>query len=59
MDDLVDAEQYDEFVAKYWHIFDSDNSGTLNFDECTYTLAGVADTSARLLIKVRKLHNHF
>ena len=55
--ELVDGawtEEYDEFIAKYWDIFDSDNTGSLNFDECMYTLAGVAYTYARLLIKVRK-----
>ena len=36
VDDLVVAQQYDEFTAKYWHIFDFDNSGTLNFDECMF-----------------------
>ena len=45
---------YDEFIAKYWDLFDSDNSGSLNFDECMYTLAGVAYAYARRLIKVRK-----
>ena len=55
VDDLVDAEQYDEFAAKYWHIFDFDKSGSLNFDECMYTLVGVAHAYARLFFKVRKL----
>ena len=55
IDDLVVAEQYDEFVAKYWHIFDSDNSGTLNFDEYVYSLTVLADAFGRLFIKVRKL----
>ena len=54
VNDLVDVGQYDEFAAKYWHIFDFDKSGTLNFDECMYTFAGVARAYARLFIKVRK-----
>jgi len=53
--ELVDAEQYDEFAAKYWHIFDSDSSGTLNFDEWMYSFAVIVDAFARLFIKVRKL----
>ena len=54
----MNAEQYDEFVAKYWHMFDSDNSGTLNFDEWMYFLTAVtADIFARLCIKVRKLNS--
>ena len=55
VDDLMDAEQYDEFVAKYWLIFDSDYSGTLNFDEFLYFCAVISDAYARLFIKVRKL----
>ena len=39
----MDEEQYDEFVPKYWQIFDSDNSGTLNFDEYMYFCAGFLD----------------
>ena len=55
VDGLMNAEQYDEFAAKYWHIIDSDNSGTLNFDEWMYSFAVFLDALARLFIKVRKL----
>jgi len=43
----------DEFSAKYWHIFDKDYSGTLNFEEYKYTIAAFADGVARLYIKAR------
>ena len=49
----------DEFSAKYWHIFDSDNSGTLNFEELMYANAAMADGFARLFTKVRKLFSLF
>ena len=45
----------DEFLAKYWPIFDTDNSGTLNFEENMYFHTAVFDGAARLIIKVRKL----
>ena len=45
----------DEFSAKYWPIFDSYNSGTLNFEENMYLTAALYDGLARLMIKVRKL----
>ena len=50
----LDSGHYDEFLAKYWHIFDSDNSGTLNFEELMYANAAMADGFARLFIEVRK-----
>ena len=46
---------YDEFSAKYWPIFDTDNSGTLNFEENMYLISAIYDGFARLVIKVRKL----
>ena len=46
---------FDEFLAKYWPIFDTDNSGTLNFEESMYYTAAILDGVARLIIKVRKL----
>ena len=46
---------YDEFSAKYWPIFDTDNSGTLNFEENMHFYTAVLDGAARLVIKVRKL----
>ena len=46
---------YDEFLAKYWSIFDTDDSGTLNFEEYMYLTASLYDGLARLMIKVRKL----
>ena len=46
---------YDEFSAKYWSIFDTDNSGTLNFEENMYLISAIYDGFARLVIKVRKL----
>ena len=52
---VMNAEQYDEFEAKYWQMFDSDNSGTLNFDEWMYFFVVFCDSYARLFIKVRKL----
>ena len=50
----LDSSHYDEFLANYWHIFDTDNSGTLNFEEFMYVFAAMADGFARLLPKVRK-----
>ena len=47
-------EHIDEFLAKYWPIFDTDNSGTLNFEESMYYTAAILDGVARLIIKVRK-----
>merc|ERR1712137_1120457 len=29
-----------KFAQKYWHLVDQDNSGSLNFDEYKYTMAG-------------------
>ena len=46
---------FDEFSAKYWPIFDTDNSGTINFEEHMYFYSAVLDGGARLMIKVRKL----
>merc|ERR1719259_462912 len=40
-----------KFFDKYWHIFDTDNSGTLNFEESIYTITGITDVFARLIIK--------
>ena len=51
----IDHRYSDEFKDKYWHIFDTDNSGKLNFEENMYTIAGIADGFARLIIKVSKL----
>ena len=45
----------DEFSAKYWPIFDTDNSGTFNFEENMYFYTAFLDGAARLMIKVRKL----
>ena len=45
----------DEFFAEYWPIFDTDNSGTWNFEENMYYIAATCDGLARLMIKVRKL----
>ena len=45
---------YDEFSAKYWPIFDTDNSETLNFEENMYFFAAICDGAASLMIKVRK-----
>ena len=45
----------DEFSAKYWLIFDTDNSGTLNFEESMFFIAAINDGFAGLVIKVRKL----
>ena len=45
----------DEFLAKYWHVFDTDNSGTLNFEEYMYVSAAVTGGVARFYIKVRNL----
>ena len=45
---------YDEFSAKYWSVFDADNSGTLNFEETMYYTVAITDGGARLMIKVRK-----
>ena len=36
---------YDEFSAKYWPIFDTDNSETLNFEETMYFIAAIYDGS--------------
>ena len=52
--ELLLRKYNDEFLAKYWHIFDKDNSGTLNFEEYKYTIAAFADGVARLFIQVRK-----
>ena len=41
-----------KFVQKYWHLVDVDNSGSLNFDEYKYTMAGFAAIDAGLIIKV-------
>ena len=49
------VEHFDEFLAKYWPIFDADNSGTLNFEENMYFTAAIFDGAARQMIKVRKL----
>ena len=46
---------FDEFSAKYWPIFDTDNSGTFNFEENMHFYTAVLDGAARLVIKVRKL----
>ena len=46
---------FDEFSAKYLPIFDTDNSGTLNFEESMYYFGAIADGAARLWIKVRQL----
>ena len=48
---------FDEFFAEYWPIFDTDNSGTLNFEETMYCYAAITDGEARLVLKVRKLSN--
>ena len=42
-----------KFVQKYWHLVDVDNSGSLNFDEYKYTMAGFAAVDAGLIIKVK------
>ena len=47
-------EHIDEFLAKFWPIFDTDNSGTLNFEETMYYTVAIVDGAARLMIKVRK-----
>ena len=44
-----------KFGQKYWHLVDQDNSGSLNYDEYKYTMAGFAAVDAGLIIKVRKL----
>ena len=44
----------DDFLAKYLHIFDTDNSGTFNFEENMYFVAAMADGFSRLCIKVRR-----
>ena len=41
-----------KFVQKYWHLVDVDNSGSLNFDEYKYTMAGFAAIDAGLITKV-------
>merc|ERR1712126_632019 len=40
-----------KFASKYWHLVDQDNSGSLNFDEYKYTMAGFASVDAGLIIK--------
>jgi len=42
---------FDEFSEKYWPMFDTDNSGTLDFEEIMYFYTAVCDGAARLLIK--------
>ena len=49
---------FDEFSAKYWPIFDTDNLGTLNFEESMFFIAAINDGFAGLVIKVRKLRSH-
>ena len=51
--DPMMGPHWDEFLAQYWHIFDKDYSATLNFEECMYVSAAIADGFARLYIKVR------
>ena len=46
-----------KFVQKYWHLVDVDNSGSLNFDEYKYTMAGFAAVDAGLIIKVIVIKN--
>ena len=46
-----------KLVQKYWHLVDVDNSGSLNFDEYKYTMAGFAAVDAGLLIKVKCIDN--
>jgi Ca2+-binding EF-hand superfamily protein len=41
----------EEFFAEYWSIFDTDNSGTWNFEENMYYIAATCDGLARLMIK--------
>lgn len=43
-----------KFAQKYWHLVDEDQSGSLNFDEYRYTMAGFAAVDASVIIKVRK-----
>ena len=46
---------FDEFSVQYLPMFDTDNSGTLNFEEYMYLNAATCDGDARLAIKVTKL----
>merc|ERR1712235_217623 len=38
------------FGAKYWNVVDQDNSGSLNYDEYKYTMAGFAAIDARVIL---------
>jgi hypothetical protein len=38
------------FAAKYWSTVDQDGSGSLNYDEFRYTLAGFAAVDARVIL---------
>merc|ERR1711962_501881 len=40
-----------KFAQKYWHLVDQDNSGSLNYDEYKYTIAGFAAIDASLILK--------
>ena len=40
-------------VEKYWYLIDLDHSGSLNFDEYKYMIAGMAAVDAGLVLKVR------
>jgi len=42
---------FDEFSEKYWPMFDTDNSETLNFEEFMYFYTALCVGDARLLIK--------
>merc|ERR1712176_800890 len=39
-----------KFGQKYWHLVDQDNSGSLNYDEYKYTMAGFAAIDARVIL---------
>ena len=46
---------FEEFLTKYWPVFDIDKSGTMNFEENQYFYSALADGTAGLVLKVGKL----
>ena len=47
-------DQFCDTCDGLWDMFDTDNSGKLNFDEFVYFMNWFGDVFARLIIKVRK-----
>ena len=47
------------FVQKYWHLVDLDNSGSLSFDEYKYMMAGFAAIDSGLILKVSLLSQQY